>query len=509
MSWPNSGLQLLRENRHDRPTAFVKILWSRRVARHSVADYGSRGAVLLLNPADRELFRRIWRLTWPMIVYNALEMAVGFVDLLLVRPFGPAATAALGLSRQVAFVVEAAAAAIAAGVLTLVSQAIGARSVRQVEQVVRQGFWLVLLLGIPMTAVGSLLSRPLLVWMNASAETVAQGEPYLHVYFGGIVFLWGNLVGTAIFRGLGDVWTPLKLILGVSLLHVVLSYLLIYGAGPLPAFQVRGAALGLVIARACGALAYLVLLRRGTRRLQRRVSQDILPNGEDAGPATAEGWRLDWRLIGRMLRIGVPMALANVLRHGSRLMFLAIVGASALGVTFHAAVGVGMQMRLLGVLPALAFQTAAATLVGQAIGRGDYAEAGLLGRRSVQLLALLMTVIVGAVLLLADPLADLFIDSPAAAQLGAKVLRWFAVAQFFSTLSIGTQGALMGAGDTVPALRYTLVSEWALMLPSAYLCLAGGWIPDAPLAAWTLAPALTLVLMQRRWRGGKWRAVRA
>lgn len=51
---------------------------------------------MLLDPSDRALFRGIWGLTWPMIVYNVLEMTVGFVDLLMVRSQGPAATAAMG-----------------------------------------------------------------------------------------------------------------------------------------------------------------------------------------------------------------------------------------------------------------------------------------------------------------------------------------------------------------------------------------------------------------------------
>ena len=74
-------------------------------------------------PTSRELFRRIWSLSWPMVVYNLLEMTVGFVDLLMVRPFGPEATAAIGISRQITFLIEGAVIAIATGVITLVSQA--------------------------------------------------------------------------------------------------------------------------------------------------------------------------------------------------------------------------------------------------------------------------------------------------------------------------------------------------------------------------------------------------
>ncbi|MCH7725163.1 MAG: MATE family efflux transporter, partial [Planctomycetes bacterium] len=400
------------------------------------------------DSTDRSLLRRIWALSWPMVVYNALEMTVGLVDLLMVRPFGPAATAAIGLSRQVTFLVEASAIAIATGVITLVSQGIGARAPSQVNNVARQSFYLVLILGLPATLIGYLCCHALLVGMHASPDTIAYGEPYLQVYFSGIVFLWANVVAAAIFRGAGDVMTPLKLAVGINLLNVVLNYVFIHGAGPIPAFEVQGAAMGTVTARAFAAVLYVALLWRRARNMRLRL-------GDQSTLSNQNRWGPDWRVIWRVLRIGVPMALASLLRNGSRLVFLAIVGASVLGVSFHAAIGVGLQVRLLSILPALAFQTAAATLVGQAIGRGDLKDAEGLGRRSVQLLAVIMLVVVVMIIALADPLAALLIDSPESAALGAKVLRWFAVAQLFSALSIGTQGALMGAGDTAPALRYT------------------------------------------------------
>ena len=464
---------------------------------------GSSGEnpALWLDPADRRLYQRIWSLTWPLMASNALDLALGLIDLWFVRPFGPPATAALAVGRQVTFLVEAVAVAVTSGAITLVSQAVGARG-RPVpaagaggprvdpDAVVRQSIGLVLLLGGPTALAGYWLSGPLLVCLQTRDATRAYGEPYLRVYFAGLLFTWGNLVATALFRGAGDVWTPLKLALGVGVLQVGLNYLLIYGAGPLPAFAVQGAAMGAVAARACGMVAFLVLLGRGTGPL--RLRWPSFPG-------------LDWKLIGSLLRIGVPMALANVLRHGSRVVFLAIVGASTLGVSLQAAVGVGLQVRQIGILVALAFQTAAATLVGQAIGRDDVPQAEDLGRRSVRLLAVLMGV--GAVVLiaLADPLARLFLEAPEAAGLGAKVLRWFAVAQFFSALSIGTQGALMGAGDTLPAMRYTLLSEWCLMLPLSYFLMVRGWVPDGLLAAWVLAPALTWALMRRRFESGRWK----
>jgi putative MATE family efflux protein len=458
-----------------------------------------------ITSTDRALFGHIWSLTWPMIISNGLDASVGLVDLLFVRSFGPAATAAMAVSRQVSFVVEALVLAISAGVVTLVSQAVGAKSEGQARAVVRQSIRLVLLLGVPTSMTGYLLSKSLLAGLQASPDTVAQGIPYLQVYFAGLVFLWGYLVGTALFRGAGDTRTPLKVACGITLLNVGLDYLLIYGAGPLPALGVKGAALGSVVARAGGFLAFLVLLARGSGFLQ-LGRHPGLSSGDERCSKADIGWGFDWTLMSRILRIGGPMALAGMLRHGSRLVFLAIVGASAQGVAFHAAAGVAMQLRLLNILPALAFQTATAMLVGQAIGRGDYQGAALVASRSVQLLALLMAAVAAGLVVFADPVAAAFLVNAEAAGLAATVLRWFAVAQLFSCVSIGTQGALMGAGDTLPAMRYTLLSEWAIMLPLAYILLATGWVPHGLLAAWTLAPALTLILMLRRFQSGKWKS---
>ena len=498
-----------------------------------------------VNLTHRKLFRRIWSLSWPMVVYNLLEMTVGFVDLLMVRSFGPEATAAIGVSRQITFLIEGAVIAIATGVITLVSQGVGARSARQVENVVRQSVWLVLLLGIPTSVVGYVLSRPILVGLHASAATVEYAEPYLHVYFAGVVLAWGSFVGTAVFRGSGDAVTPLKLAVVVNLLNVALNYAFIFGVGSLPGFGVTGAAMGTVGARGIGLLLCLFLLLRGTGRvrlqfghsrphLQERDSelggrgsdraatpgtthQTLCGGSAGASPSQSQSrtaafvtWiGYDRESMARILRIGFPMALSSVLRNSSRLVFLAIVGGSAYGVSFHAAVGIGLQVRLLSILPATAFQAATAALVGQAIGRGDYDEAAALGWRSVQMLAVLTAVGGGSIFVFADPIAAAMVDSADTARLGAKVLRWFAVAQFFSALSIGTQGALIGAGDTKPAMRYTLFTQWLVMVPLSYVLLIHlDGAPDGPLAAWTLAPAIALALMLRRLGSGRWKELR-
>ncbi len=444
---------------------------------------------------ESALFRRIWALAWPTLLYNVLELSLGTADLLMVRGLGHEATAAIGLTRQIAFLLEAAALAVAVGVIALVSQGAGAGDRRQVEGVMHQSTRLVLLLSPPITLLGYLASRPLLAAMQADEAALTHAVPYLHIYFLGTVFLWGTVIPAAIFRGTGDAKTPLKLATVVAVLNVPLNYLFIFGAGPWAPMGVAGAAVGTVLARAIGAGLYLVLLVRGTRHGRVRFRPLL---------------GLDWPLIRRMLRIGMPPALAGVARNGARVVYLGLLGAGALGGAMHAAAGVGLQVRLVSVLPALAFQIAAATLVGQAVGAGRLDRAEALGRRSVQLLSVIMAGVVALTFAFARPLAALFIADAEVVPLAATVLRWFAVAQFFSSVSICVQGALTGAGDTKPILTYTIATQWGLLLSLTVIALIGfGWEPEGPLLAWVAAPLAQLVLMRRRFRSGRWRRRRA
>jgi len=450
----------------------------------------------LAAATDRELFRRVWSLSWPTVLYCALEACLGLADLVMVRSLGPEATAAVGVSRQVLFLVDAIVLALVSGVIAVVSQAVGGNRWHTVGQVLRQIMLLALMTALLIGVLGALGAGRILTALNADQPTLSQATPYLQVSFLGLVFGWASLVGASFSRSWGDAVTPLKLASLVACLNIPLNYLLIHGNSLLPALGVEGAAIGTIAAQFCGAAGYFVLL---TRRTALHPEMKL-----GAGKVFA----FDWQLVSRILRIGTPMALAGLVRNGSRLMFLMIVGGGAMGMTMHAAVGAGLQVQLIIVLPALAFHVATAALVGQAIGRGDVDEIRRLSLRSVQLLALIMLGIVAVIILCAKPLAQFLIVDSEVSAVAATVLRWFAVAQFFGSLSITVQGALMGAGDTLPNLRYTIFTQWLVMLPLTLLATTtNDWQLHGPLIAWTIAHAILLVLLMHRLRSKDWKTI--
>ena len=90
--------------------------------------------------------RRVWNLSWPTVIWSGLEACLGLTDLVMVRSLGPEATAAVGVSRQVVFLTDSAAVAVAAGIIAVVSQAVGANRWDMVGRALRQSSWLMILI---------------------------------------------------------------------------------------------------------------------------------------------------------------------------------------------------------------------------------------------------------------------------------------------------------------------------------------------------------------------------
>ena len=84
-----------------------------------------------------------------------------------------------------------------------------------------------------------------------------------------------------------------------------------------------------------------------------------------------------------------------------------------------------------------------------------------------------------------------------------------ALAEPFMCSSITSGGALRAAGDTMPALYYTLISQWLVRLPAAYiLAFPLGYDVNGIWAALVIFSALQGFLTVRKFGRGEWRSRR-
>ncbi|MBI3993608.1 MAG: MATE family efflux transporter [Candidatus Lambdaproteobacteria bacterium] len=281
----------------------------------------------------------------------ALQSVYALTDLYFVGGLGAPAIAGLGISINTFFIVLALGQSIGIGGLAMISQAYGRGEHDSVPQVYQQVFLMVLIAGSALWAGMALLAESYVGLFTRDAEVFRQGVAYFRLY--AMVFLTQVFLMTCgmCWRAVGDFITPMRLMALSVALNIGLDPLLIYGLGPVPALGIAGAALATIASQLAACAVYLWMIF-GSRRNTLLVVRAPL--------------RLDWRLQVRLLRIGVPSGVRDVLFSASLMLVYYFV--QRFGADASAAVGVGFRIIQTGVLPTVAIGAAVAALVGQNFG---------------------------------------------------------------------------------------------------------------------------------------------
>jgi putative MATE family efflux protein len=393
--------------------------------------------------------RRLLVLGAPIALENFLHIFVGLTDTYLANQMDAPAAAAIGATTYVLWFIGLMVGSVATGSTAIISRATGANDRRTARSAVGQSFLLAGVVGLVLSTLLLTLAGPAGGWFGLeNPETQANITLYLRILGIGVPLAVFTFVGNACLRGAGDTVTPMLAMIVIDASNVLLSLALVHGWGPLPALGFAGIAWGTSLAYAGGAfIVCAVLLRGGGRSGLRLVPHRLRP-----APT----------MMRRLVRVGLPSMVEGLSFWGANFVVLFLVG--RLGDAPAAAHNVVVRVEALSYMTGFAIATAAATLVGQALGRRDPVEA----RRSGT-----VAFVVGGgfmigcgVLFVAIPrtLCALIADDPAVVDAAAEALRvvGFAQAGFAAMMIYG--GALRGAGDTAAVMTRNLGSAFAVRM---------------------------------------------
>ncbi len=282
----------------------------------------------------------------------------------------------------------------------------------------------------------------------------------------------------------------------------VLSYLLAYGFGPIPAMGIRGAAIGTVAARVFELAIYVVWILRASKR-------DQLPLWSTC--------TIDRGLLKQFLQFGVPSGLHYFVDISGFTMFLLIVG--NLNNQALAATNIAFSINGLIFVPLLGFGTAIQTVVGHNIGAGRIDSAKATTRNAAFMgvawtgtmgiiLVLFPEVLLRPFFLLANPETSGGTDIAALAKTAAYLLNFVAAYSVFDALAVVFSSALRGAGDTVFPMFITLFSSWIIMVVPALLIIKSDHasIPALWLTC-TAHVSFSGICMFIRYLSGRWQRI--
>lgn len=460
---------------------------------HQDARYGAPTASCEAVADDRPaLRRRILDLALPALIEQVLMTLVSMADLIMVGRLGPWAITAVGLSTQPTFVAMSVFIAINVGATALVARFSGAGDKEDVSLVTRQAMMIALIMGIVLGTVGYVYAREILLWMGAEDIVLGPGMDYFRIVCLGMPAWAVTISLAAALRGTGDTRTPMAVNTLANLVNVIGNYALINGVWGFPRLEVAGAAVSTTFSRVVACAYMLYHIAKGDKNI--KISR-------------GDSFRFNWPIVKRMLRVGIPAALEQGVLRSGQMMFARIV--SSLGYLTYAAHQIGINIEGLSFTPAMAFQIASTTLVGQYLGAKDpdRAERAALETARLGVLAGVCTFIV--MFFFGRYLALMYTDDETVIGLAAGVLRIIAVVQPLMIANFILLGGLRGAGDTRWTLIITLVGFWGLRVLTAYLFalrlgmgLYGAWL------AMALDMAGRCTLSYLRFRAGRWKHIR-
>ena len=300
----------------------------------------------------------VWKLAWPTVLQNAIGGLQGIIDHAMVGHFvGFTANAAIGVSWQIFLVVIVFISSLFTGMGVLVARFAGANQPDKVNRTVYQAFLtaLVLALGV-MAPIGYVLSPYLLEIVHATPAVKAEALPFLRTMF---VFSVGMLMffmlGGAL-RAAGDARTPLRLGIAMTVLNIAFNVVLIPGWGPVPAFGVRGAAIGTCAASVLVSGVGVWLLLSG--RLVVTFSKEM-------------SWRPDWTIVRSLFRFGLPAGVQGVAMNLAGVTLLRFIGSLEHSAEAQAAYAVGYaELFSLITWTSVGLMGAAGAVAGQNLGAG-------------------------------------------------------------------------------------------------------------------------------------------
>ena len=404
----------------------------------------------------------IFALAWPTMLEQLMQTAVQYVDTAMVGTLGTQATAAVGSTTTVNWLVSSTISAVGVGFLAYISQACGAGQHERAKRAASQAVLAVLVLGLFFTAVTLGLSSQVPVWMQVDPAIQKTAAVYFFILYAPMLFRTATIIfGTAL-RAVGDSKTPMMTGIWVNLTNVILNTFLIFPSGPVEIwgfrFQFYGAGLGIVGAALASAAAFVVGGIILTVKFFRHPI--ISPVGYSIKP--------DMEVLRPCLQVALPNCLQRFATSFGYVVFASMI--NSLGDVATAAHSIANTVESAFYIPGYGMQTAAATLAGNAWGARDKHRIKELTRMILVIEVGLMILSGGLLFAFAPQMMGLFSKEQQVILLGATVLRMVAISEPFYGVSIIIEGMMQGMGNTRLPLIFNIAGMWGIRIVGTFLC---------------------------------------
>ena len=362
---------------------------------------------------NSHMARIILTLAWPTMLEQLMQTAVQYIDTAMVGSLGTTATAAVGATTTVNWLIGSSISALSVGFLSFIARSLGAGDEAAAKRAVSQAVLAVLTVGTIFTVLTLSLSGLVPVWMQVDEHIRHLAAQYFFILYLPMLPRTATIIFGTVLRAAGDTKTPMKIGVLVNLTNVILNFLLIYPTRTATlmglTLTIPGAGLGVIGAAAASAVAFAVGGICITIVLWRHPG--VSPKGQALTP--------DWQILRPCLRVALPNMLQRF---------------------------------------------------GTAYGAKDRQRMKDLSSMFIPIELGLMIISGALLFVLAPALMGIFSDSSEVISLGTTVLRMVAVSEPFYGFSIIVEGMMQGVGRTRQPFVFNIIGMWMIRIVGTFIC---------------------------------------
>jgi putative MATE family efflux protein len=442
-----------------------------------------------MQALTRERRRTILALALPTIGGMVSQNVLNLVDMAFVGSLGAAALAAVGIGSFLNFMAFAAVAGLASAVQATAARRYGEGKLDETALPLNGGLLLALLIGIPISLLLFFAAPTVVAMLNDDPAVIRNAVPFLQVRLIGMTAIGMNFAFRGYWTAVKNTALYLQTLLVMHSVNILLSYTFIFGHFGAPALGTAGAAL----ANTCSVLlGTLIYVGHGLRHARGAGFLQLAPTAAQ---------------LRALLRLGVPSSIQQLFFAAGFTVLFWIIG--QIGTRELAVANVLINITLVAILPGMGLGLAAATMVGQALGRSDAGDADRWAWDVVQVGMMIFVALGLPMLLVPKLLLGIFLHDPALLALGSLPLRLMGMGILLDGIGLILMQALLGAGASAVVMLVSVGLQWLLFLPLAWL--VGPYLGFGLLAIWLVFVgyrSLQTISFIGIWRQRRWAGIR-
>ena len=436
--------------------------------------------------------RSIIPFAWPILLELVCVVLMGITSTVLVSRIGKDATAAVGITDSVTYIILSLLSAIALGGSVLIAQAFGRHDRQKIQLGAGQTMNLGFVVSLLCCGVMYFFTEPVLtlVAYGADPKVIALAGQYLKMVALSYPALAIALSGSGILRAIGNSRSPATANILMNVLNIVFSYPLIYGIESFGwhGLGILGAGIGVCAARWIGAgMILFVLARNRSQRIP--LSTFITP--------------FKRLILGEILLIGVPASVESLMFNIGKLITQIMV--AGMGTSVMAGNVITFSVLLFVNIPGNALSMAATILVGKRLGQNQTRIAQL-ETWLILLLSTIALIILSLIFIpLSHPISAIYSQDPEVIEIVINLVMINAAMILLWSPSFVLPSAFKGAKDVKFSMWSAIASMWGCRIVLGYLLgieanlgVYGIWL--GMYADWLIRAVLYLHRMvTRRW----------